>query len=160
MKTKLLTFSLLSLLIFGMATLTSCSKDDDGNNNDMDCNNCYTYTNGGDPQTVTIEYVKYYIDGENLKFFFANETMGNDIILSLDQDTDYDVIPEGTFTQETTPSFTWAFHSYGLNDNSYSVDGINRKITIAKVVGGYKINFEFTSGVGLTKGNYTGLVEN
>lgn len=150
----------LIILILGTFLIIGCSSDDGGDNtNDMGCTNCYTYQNGNNPQTVQISSMGYATTtlGDKLELVFF--TNNNDKITIWLEGNNLNEMPEGTFTSNSSPVyFDKAIHIED-GDTNYSVNGISRQITITKVGNNHKVNFEFTSGVGLTKGNYTGLME-
>ncbi len=146
----------IATLIFGMI---SCSSDDNGNGNGSGCSNCFTYRNGGNPKTINISKVTYTLSGNNRMELKFHSNSNENIEVRLEGANNFTTIPEGTFTQSSSPVFFRNIkHTEDDGDSNYVVDGMSRQITIIKDGSNYKINFDFTSGVGLTTGNYTGTV--
>lgn len=147
----------LILILLLMVSFTACKKDkiDAGN----DTKNSLTYQNAGNPKTIKLTKASVSIKGtKNIPIILRGENnLG--VTIHVDDVNVFTQIPEGTFTRNSNgKTFNSATLYYGINDQSFSVQGIDRQITIAKVGTNYSFDFEFTSGMGLVKGNYTGPV--
>ena len=143
------------MIILTTVLLAGCKKEDAGSSS-----NSYTYENGGKPKTIKIAKVAYSMDGNEMTLLmYASDNENDGIEFYLDSGQDFTVVPEGMFTNNSNPvTFSSAILYYDDGDESYTVKSITRKIIIAKNGDEYKIDFEFTSGAGLVKGSYKGLV--
>ena len=122
--------------------------------------NSYTYQNGGNPQTHDIANAVFDNGGTAARFLLYNSNNPNDgVEITLIKNTVFTAIPEGNFTNSSAGTvFNDAILYYNDGDESYSVDGIARTINVTKNGSDYTIDFEFTSGMGLVKGHYSGPV--
>jgi hypothetical protein len=140
-----------------IVSFVACKKDkiDAGS----DTKNSLTYQNAGNPKTIKFTRASVSIKGtKNIPISFRGENNLGVTIHLVDANV-FTQIPEGTFTRTSNgKTFDGAILYYGINDASYTVQGIDRQITITKVGTNYSFDFEFTSGMGLVKGNYTGSV--
>lgn len=143
-------------LILVTCLLLSCKKD----KVEGPAKNSYTYQNGGNPQTHNIGNAVFDNGGTAARFLLYNSNNPNDgVEITLRKNTVFTAIPEGNFTNSTAGTvFNDATLYYNDGDESYSVDGIARSVNVTKNGGNYTINFEFTSGMGLVKGHYSGPV--
>ncbi|SDC89619.1 hypothetical protein [Niabella drilacis] len=139
--------------------LVSCKKEHTGQDGS---GNSYTYANGGNPKTEKIARATWIPEGKEMRLLLYNSGNANDgVELYLETaGPNFSAIPEGTFTNAPdNVAFRSAILYYNDGDESYTVSNIGRKITIAKDGNNYKINFEFTSSMGLVQGSYNGPVE-
>lgn len=137
----------------------SCKKESTGKNSS---GNSYTYQNGGNPKTEKIERAAYIPEGKEMRLLLYNSSNANDgVELYLETaGANLTALPEGSFTNAPNNiAFRSAILYYNDGDESYTVNSIDRKITIAKDGDTYKISFEFTSSMGLVQGSYNGPVE-
>lgn len=141
-----------------IVSFSACKKDkidaDDATKNSL------TYQNAGNPKTIKLTKAVVSIKGtKNIPIILRGENnLG--VTIHLDDINVFTQIPEGTFKRNSNgKTFNSATLYYGINDESFTVQGIDRQITITKVGSNYSFDFEFTSGMGLVKGNYTGPVE-
>lgn len=145
-------------ILFLILSFGACKKDkiDAGS----DTKNSLTYQNAGNPKTIKLTRAVVSIKGtKNMPIVLRGENnLG--VSIYLDDINVFTQIPEGTFTRNSNGKmFNSATLYYQSNDESFTVQGIDRQVTIKKVGNNYTFDFEFTSGMGLVKGNYTGSVE-
>lgn len=151
------TFKLFPILLL-IISFTSCKKDKIDVYND-DSKNSLTYQNAGNPKSIKLTKAVISIRGtKNMPIVLRGEnSLG--VTIHLDDSSIFTQIPEGTFTRNSSgKTFNSATLYYGVNDESYTVQGIDRQITVSKNGNNYSFDFEFTSGMGIVKGNYTGPV--
>jgi len=157
MKTNLKHIFLAATAVFFL--LTSCKKENAGQNGS---GNSYTYANGGNSKTEKIARAAWVPEGKNMRVLLYNSGNVNDgVELYLETaGPNFSAIPEGSFTNAPNNiAFRSAILYYNDGDESYTVNSVGRTITIAKEGNNYKINFEFTSSMGLVQGSYNGPVE-
>ena len=148
---------LIPILLLMLST-SACKKEkiDAGN----DTKNSLTYQNAGNPKTIKLTRAVVSIRGtKNMPIVLRGEnSLG--VTLYLDDINVFTEIPEGSFTRNSNGKmFNSATLYYQVNEESFTVQGIDRQISIKKAGNNYTFDFEFTSGMGLVKGNYTGPVE-
>ncbi|WP_018630635.1 hypothetical protein [Niabella aurantiaca] len=147
------------MAIAALFLLVCCKKENTGQNGS---GNNYTYQSGGNPKTEKIARAAWIAAGKEMRLLLYNSSNANDgVELYLETaGSNFSAIPEGSFTNAPNSiAFRSAILYYNDGDESYTVNSIGRKITIAKDGNNYKINFEFTSGMGLVQGSYNGPVE-
>lgn len=153
MKTKCVVFSCLVLLL-------ACSKKDKDNPFYGE-RNSYTYQNGGELVTVKIEKAAFEYDGaEMLLHLYKSENNEHLRMLLVNQKTAFSGMPEGTFSGNESPIniyFAGADLRYN-GEKTSTIKNTDRKMTITKNKDNYTLIFELTSGIGIIKGNYTGII--
>ncbi|MDR6783914.1 hypothetical protein ABIE26_002697 [Pedobacter africanus] len=152
-----------TLIIFSVVFVFSACKKDKADADNNAEKNSYTYQNGGNPVTVKLEKSDFEIDGKDITLRFLGITapgVSRKIHVVLKYTGTPTQMPVGIFTKSSANiAFDGAVMYYGKGDLSYLVNGIDRKISIEKNGDNtYAINFEFTTGMGLVTGNYTGEV--
>ncbi|MBZ4189856.1 hypothetical protein [Niabella beijingensis] len=157
MKTNFRRFLLMTVAVLFL--LAACKKENTGQNSS---DNSYTYANGGNPKTEKIAKAAWIPEGKEMRLLLYNSSNANDgVELYLETaGPNFSAIPEGSFTNAPDNiAFRSGILYYNNGDESYTVNSIGRKITIAKEGNNYKLNFEFTSSMGLVQGSYNGPVE-
>ena len=151
------TIKLIPILLLFLS-FSACKKDKIEPTN-TDTKNSLTYQNAGNPKTIKLTKATVYIRGtKNMPIVLRGENnLG--VTLHLDDVNLFTQIPEGTFTHNSNgKKFNSGTLYYDVDDETYTVQGIDRQITITKNGNNYAFDFEFTTGMGLVKGNYTGPV--
>ena len=146
-------------IILLIVSFTACKKDKTGADNDT-TKNSLTYQNAGNPKTIKLTKAAVSIKGTKNMPIILRGVNNLGVTLHLDDNNVFTQIPEGTFTRNSNGKmFNSGSLYYDIDDESFTVQGIDRQITITKNGDSYTFDFEFTTGMGLVKGNYTGPVE-
>lgn len=149
------------LAIVILFLFTACKKDEVSNPGP---GNGYTYQDGGNPKTIKITDAYYVVEDnvginpDEIELYFSGEQVNEGIYINLTGAGISTMLPEGNFTKSGAIAFYGGRINTSGNNISYLQQSIDRKVSVAKDGGNYKINFEFTTGVGLVKGSYTGPV--
>jgi len=141
-----------------MVMMGACKKEKSEGNSD---GNSYSYQKGEKSTTLKIKLAENKIAGRNHYLFFSGDGPTDQVQIMVQKEGSDapEQIPEGTFSKEISGGYRFFNGSLIYGDGLTSpMTDTDRSISIAKEGSNYRISFEYTTEMGLVKGNYTGPI--